>query len=175
MVVAGWSYGGTVISIAADSEPSVTRLVYVNNVPAPVRDFGYSDWIDQDPHVLTYPDGTFALDNDWWLNEDDGPTFPPEVLSHLRRHARRRVTRKSMSDPQPAAAWRSIPTTVVLGRFDDQPGANDIAGAVAHRPPHVGHAHAASAPRALRHPSFYRPLHATTREVEVTATRPRAG
>ena len=104
--------------------------MYVNNVPAPVRDFRYSDWIDQDPHVLTYPDDTFALDNDWWLN-DDGPTFPPEVLSHLRRHARRRVTRKSMSDPQPAAAWRSIPSTVVLGRFDDQPGANDIAGAVA--------------------------------------------
>ncbi len=131
MVVAGWSYGGTVVSIAADGEPSVARLVYVNNVPAPVRDFGYSDWIDEDPNVLTYPDGTFVLDNDWWLDEDDGPTFPPEVLSHLRKHPRRRVTRKSMSDPQPAAAWQSIPTTVLLGRFDDQPGANDLEGAAA--------------------------------------------
>jgi hypothetical protein len=72
-----------------------------------------------------------ATDNDWWLEEDDGPTFPPEVLSHLGSHPRRRVTRKSMSDPQPAAAWLSIPSTVVLGRFDDQPGANDLEGAAA--------------------------------------------
>ena len=113
VVVAGWSYGGTVVGIAAEGEPRVVRLVYVNNVPAPARDFGYSDWIDEDPHVLTHPDGTFVLDNDWWLDEDGGPTFPPEVLSHLRGHPRRRVTRKSMSNPQPAASWQSIPTTVV--------------------------------------------------------------
>ena len=81
--------------------------------------------------MLTYLDGTFVLDNDWWLEEDDGPTFPPEVLSHLRSHPRRWATRKSMSDPQPAAAWLSIPSTVVLGRFDDQPGANDLEGAAA--------------------------------------------
>ena len=134
VVVAGWSYGATVISIAADGEPSVTRLVYVSAVPAPARDFGYTDWIDEDPVVLTYPDGTFVLDNDWWLNEEAGTTFSPEVLSHLRDHPRRRVARKSMSDPQPAAAWQSIPSTVVLGRFDDEPGANDIEGAAAQVP-----------------------------------------
>jgi pimeloyl-ACP methyl ester carboxylesterase len=134
VVVAGWSYGGTVISLAADGEPSVARLVYVSNVPAPARDFGFTDWIDEDPAVLTYPDGTFVLDNDWWLNEEAGATFPPEVLSHLRQHPRRRVARKSMSDPQPSAAWQSIPSTVVLGRLDDQPGANDVEGAAAEVP-----------------------------------------
>jgi len=134
VVVAGWSYGGTVISIAADGEPSVARLVYVSNVPSTARDFGFTDWIDEDPEVLTYPDGTFVLDNDWWLNEEAGTTFPPEVLSHLRQHPRRRVSRKAMADPQPVAAWQSIPSTVVLGRFDDQPGANDIDGAAAEVP-----------------------------------------
>ena len=37
VVVAGWSYGGTVISIAADREPSVTRLVYASSVPSHAR------------------------------------------------------------------------------------------------------------------------------------------
>ena len=39
-----------------------------------------------------------------------------------------------MADPQPVAAWQSIPSTVVLGRFDDQPGANDIDGAAGEVP-----------------------------------------
>jgi pimeloyl-ACP methyl ester carboxylesterase len=134
VVVAGWSYGGTVISIAADGEQSVTRLVYVSNVPSAARDFGFTDWIDEDPEVITYEDGTFVLDNEWWLNEEAGTTFPPEVLSHLRHHPRRRASRKSMSDPQPTTAWRSIPSTVVLGRLDDQPGANDVEGAAAKVP-----------------------------------------
>ena len=131
VVVAGWSYGGTVVSVAAEGEPSVSRLVYVSSVPCPVRDQGFADWIDQDPAVLTFPDGTFVLDNNWWLHEEAGTTFPPEVQSHLSRHPRRPASRKTMSDPQPAAAWRNTPTTAVIGRLDDQPGADDVAALAA--------------------------------------------
>ena len=131
VVVAGWSYGGTVVSIAAEGVPGVTRLVYVSNVPGPVREHGYTDWIDTDPAVIVRPDETFVLDDDWWLDEEAGTTFSPEVQRHLRAHPRRPVSRKSMSDPQPAAAWLHLPTTVVLGEHDDQPGADDLEGLAA--------------------------------------------
>jgi len=119
VVVAGWSYGGMVISVAADGEPSVSRLVYVSAVPGLVRREGFTDWIDEDPDLIRHPNGTFVLNNDWWLNEEAGTTFPAEVRDHLRRHPRRPVSRMAMSDPQPAAAWQTIPTTLVVGRFDD--------------------------------------------------------
>ncbi|HLL61993.1 MAG TPA: alpha/beta hydrolase, partial [Propionibacteriaceae bacterium] len=35
VVAVGWSYGGTVISVAAAGEPSVRHLVYVSDVPSP--------------------------------------------------------------------------------------------------------------------------------------------
>jgi pimeloyl-ACP methyl ester carboxylesterase len=38
VVVVGWSYGGTVISMAADGEASVVRLIYVSAVPMPPTD-----------------------------------------------------------------------------------------------------------------------------------------
>ncbi|GAA2147947.1 hypothetical protein GCM10009826_01110 [Humibacillus xanthopallidus] len=126
MVVAGWSYGGTVVSVAADGESSVVRLVYVSAVPGVVREVGFTDWIDEDPDLIRFADGTFVLNNDWWLNEEAGTTFSVEVRDYLRRHPRRPVSRLSMSDPQPAAAWASIPTTVVLGRLDDQHGPGDL-------------------------------------------------
>jgi pimeloyl-ACP methyl ester carboxylesterase len=134
VVVVGWSYGGTVASVAADGESCVTRLVYVSDVPSGVRAYGFSDWIDRDPNVLTYPDGTFVLNNDWWLDEEVGTTFPAEVREELRQHPRRSVSRKAMSDPQPAAAWQAIPSTIVLGRHDDQAGANDLDAAIARFP-----------------------------------------
>lgn len=126
VVVAGWSYGGTVVSVAADGESSVARLVYVSAVPGVVRGVGFTDWIDEDPNLIRFQDGRFVLNNDWWLNEEAGTTFSAEVRDHLLGHPRRPVSRSSMSDPQPAAAWVTIPTTVVLGRLDDQHGPDDL-------------------------------------------------
>jgi len=126
VVVAGWSYGGTVISIAADREPSVSRLVYASSVPSHARDHGVADWIDADPDILRFADRTFVLNNHLWPNDLEAETFPAEVLQHLRAHPRRPVSRRSMSDPQPTAAWQSVPTTVLIGRFDEQTSADDI-------------------------------------------------
>jgi pimeloyl-ACP methyl ester carboxylesterase len=118
VVVVGWSYGGTVISMAAAGEASVSRLIYVSDVPMPPKNHPADlAWIDDDPHVLAREDGTFVLDNDWWLNEEAGTTFTPDVVDHLRRHPRRPVSRQ-MAQPQTAAAWQTTPSTVLIGRDD---------------------------------------------------------
>ena len=119
VVVVGWSYGGTVISMAAAGEPSVTRLIYISAVPAPPNDQPDDlSWVDEDPHVLAREDGTFVLDNDWWLNEEAGTTFTLDVVEHLRRHPRRAVSRET-AQPRTAAAWQTTASTVLIG-VDDQ-------------------------------------------------------
>jgi pimeloyl-ACP methyl ester carboxylesterase len=120
VVVVGWSYGGTVIGVAAAGEATVTRLIYVASIPEPVRNHdGDASWADEDPHVIVRQDGMFVLDNDWWLTEEKGATFSPEVAEYLRRHPRRPASLRIVTDPVPAAAWQTIPTTVLLGRHDE--------------------------------------------------------
>jgi pimeloyl-ACP methyl ester carboxylesterase len=114
----GWSYGGSVISLAAAGEDSVSRLIYIADIPRPAgfpgEDLG---WIDADPHALVHSDGRFVLDNDYWLNQGYGRTFPAEFNRHLRDHPRRLVTRATLG-PQPEAAWETTPTTVLIGERD---------------------------------------------------------
>jgi pimeloyl-ACP methyl ester carboxylesterase len=43
--------------------------------------------------------------------------FSPEVVDHLRRNPRRPITMAAMQARR-SAAWRTIPTTVLLGRTD---------------------------------------------------------
>lgn len=95
VVAVGWSYGGTVISIAAGGEAPVSHLIYVADVPKKADTHEGEDlsWAMDDPHVLVRGDGTFVLDNDWWLNEEAGTTFSTEVLAHLRQHPRRAAAR----------------------------------------------------------------------------------
>jgi len=82
----GWSYGSSVISLAATGEESVSRLIYISDRPRPAgfpgEDLG---WIDADPHILVNPDGKFVLHNDLWL-KDEGETFPEEVCKHFHDH-----------------------------------------------------------------------------------------
>jgi pimeloyl-ACP methyl ester carboxylesterase len=114
VVAVGWSYGGSVISLAAAGERSVSRMIYVSHTP---RSAGFPgedlSWIDADPLVLVHPDGRFVLDNDLWL-KDEGDTFPEDVCKHFRDHPRRSVTRATHG-AQPQAAWETTPTTVVIG------------------------------------------------------------
>ena len=93
------------------------RLLYVASVPDPAGHAAGSGWIEQDPHLIIR-DGTHILDNDWWLNEETGTTFPSHVVEHLRRHPRRPASLKTETDPQVHAAWETKPTTVLLGTGD---------------------------------------------------------
>ena len=117
----GWSYGGSVIGVAATWDASVSRLIYVNDIPRPAGfPAEHLGWIDADPHVLVLTDGRFVPDNEYWLNEGDGTTFPDEIGRHFRDNPRRR---------HPSHAWS--PTGSGLGdhtherahRRQGQPGA----------------------------------------------------
>jgi Alpha/beta hydrolase family len=131
VVAVGWSYGGDVISDAAAGEASVIHLVYVASIPRPIQ------WVPQeppepDPHVLFSGGGTFVLDNHWWLTEEDGATMPSHVVEHLWQHPRRPASLAVRSEPQAAAAWQSIPTTVLLGRLDEMVSDRDRERVVTH-------------------------------------------
>jgi pimeloyl-ACP methyl ester carboxylesterase len=118
VVVVGWSYAETVIGAAAMGESSVVRLIYVADIPNPSSvEVGDLSWIHDDPYLIVHDDGTFVLDNDWWLNEEAGTTFPPEVVDHLRRNPRRPITMAAMRARRSAARC-TFPTTVLLGRTD---------------------------------------------------------
>jgi len=133
VVAVGWSYGGDVISMAAVDEPSVCHLVYVSALPRP-RTEERSDvsWLEDDPKIRVSADGSYVLDNDLWLTQDDAvKTFPPDVLAHLRRHPRRWAL-PGVDDPQSEASWESVPTTVIIGSADDLISDDDRARALEH-------------------------------------------
>jgi pimeloyl-ACP methyl ester carboxylesterase len=120
VVVVGWSYGGKIISMAAEGEAAVARLVYVADIPEEVDGTATLDtsWVDEGELIVTGPGPSFVLDDERWL-EAEAWRFSGEVLEHLRRNPRRPVSRAAAADPQTAAAWRTIPTTVLVGRHDD--------------------------------------------------------
>lgn len=119
VVVVGWSYGAEVVSVAADGLSDVTRLVYVADTPRPASDRPRDDgWVEADPLVLV-SGPWFVLDESAWPDpETVRPPFPDHVLAHLREHPRRPAARGAASGPQTAEAWRSLPTTVLMGVHD---------------------------------------------------------
>jgi len=122
VVVVGWSYGGAVLSGLSAALPLVHRLVYVASVPQPVdeecgrqRAAGSPDLA----HLLFPDDRTVVLDDEWWLTEGSGASLPRPVIDHLWAHRRRPVSLDAMLAPPAGEAWRSVPTTLLLGRSDD--------------------------------------------------------
>ena len=117
VVVVGWSYGGEVVSAAADAEREVAGLVYVSRVP---RNDGYVPdvrWLDGD-RILHGEDGTCVIDDHWWREEEAGATFPAEVRQALRSHPRRPITTRAFADPLVGEAWRTTRAIVLMGHDD---------------------------------------------------------
>ena len=119
VVVAGWSYGGDVIGLAAAGEQNVVRLVYVSSVPQPIQEKRDGNLFAGNPVILEDGQGRFVLDNDWWVYEEKGRTFPEEVRRHIQSNPRRSASRRTLTDPIPAAAWMETPATVLLGTRDE--------------------------------------------------------
>lgn len=117
VVVAGWSYGGTVGSEATQGEPSVVRLIYVSSLPEPVAEGEVTIPPPDDPHIIVR-NGTCVLDNEWWPANEEGLVFPDEVVDHLRRHPRRPASLRAWTAPVTTAAWQSVATTVLVGHDD---------------------------------------------------------
>jgi pimeloyl-ACP methyl ester carboxylesterase len=122
VVVVGWSYGGTVVSDAAAGQSTVVRLIYVAAVPLPSFPSTGDEPPTQEPdvsHVLFPDEQTCVLDDQWWLTEGDGATLPAPVISHLWAHRRRPMSLTALLGSQQEEAWRTIPTSVLLGREDE--------------------------------------------------------
>jgi pimeloyl-ACP methyl ester carboxylesterase len=70
-------------------------------------------------------DGTVRLVEDWWRKEEGAPLFTGEVADYVKRVERRPSSLATLTDPQTAAAWETIPTTVLIGR-DDSVSESDV-------------------------------------------------
>ena len=119
----GWSHGGPVISMASAGESSVIRLIYIGEIPR--RQIEDPSWIYSDPNVRIGDDGTIRLVGNWWREDQGAPLFTGEVADYLQRVGRRPSSIATLTDPQTAAAWETIPTTVLVGQ-DDSVSAGDL-------------------------------------------------
>lgn len=119
VAVAGWSFGGEVISGLAGTS-QIGRLIYVGSYPEPAQAGAGSEPPDLDslPGLLFPDDATVLLDNDWWLGTPEVAAWPEEVRSHLREHPRRPITRAAWLASPAAEAWRAVPVTILIGRGD---------------------------------------------------------
>jgi len=118
-VVAAWSSGADSMRLGAQDQRGVARLVYVACCPEPATDEQPAplEWIDTNPLLRRFDDGTFVLDTDLWLAAESH-LFPPEVLTHLQDHRRRPVSLRALTEANPGHAWDSVPFTLLLGRSD---------------------------------------------------------
>ena len=123
VVVVGWSHGGPVISVGAAGESSVVRLIYIGEIPR--REIEDSSWIYDDPNVRVGGDGAVRLVEDWWRKDEATRLFTGVVADYLNRVGRRPASLATLTDPQTAAAWEAIPTTVLIGR-DDSVSEDDV-------------------------------------------------
>jgi pimeloyl-ACP methyl ester carboxylesterase len=126
IVAVGHSYGGSVITDAADELPNVKALVYVAGL-AP--DLGESavDISDQFPGnslgatldtPITLPDGN----KDLYIQQDKFPAqFAadiPEASAKLMAATQRPVTEAALHEPAGHTAWKSVPSWFIFGSLD---------------------------------------------------------
>ncbi|MFC5063678.1 alpha/beta fold hydrolase [Actinomycetospora atypica] len=129
MVVVGHSYGGSVMSVAADGHPGVRALVYVASFlleegestgelagKFPGNELGSA--LDSVP----VDDGNGGTVTDLYIQTDKfRPVFaadvPPEV-AELMVATQRPITSKALEEKATAAAWRSIPSWTLVTRRD---------------------------------------------------------
>lgn len=119
VTVAGWSYGGDVISGLTDTS-RVHHLVYVGSYPEPAEPGGSDEPADPTglPGLLFHDNGTVELDTDWWLSTPEVAAWPAEVISHLRKNRRRPVTRQAWQAATTGQPWRTVPCTTLIGASD---------------------------------------------------------
>jgi pimeloyl-ACP methyl ester carboxylesterase len=119
VAVAGWSYGGAIISDLTGTSRA-DRLVYVGSYPEPLE-AGSGDepaHLSGLPGLLFHDDMTVELDTDWWLSTPEVAAWPEEVVRHLRENRRRPITRSAWMAAPSAEAWRTVPSTILIGRCD---------------------------------------------------------
>lgn len=133
-VVVGWSYGCAVVNDLDFGADRVAHLVYLVTLPAflpsgpqPPPPPG------RDPADLVFgDDGTFVVDEAAFLGDPMARTRDAEAFELLQANPRRPMSFSAFMAPPVREAWKSIPTTVVLGRQDHQTTPERLAWAEEH-------------------------------------------
>ena len=129
IVLAGHSYGGSVMSVAADGHPGVRALVYVGSFllaegestgelagKFPGNELGSA----LDP--VTVPDGNGGTVTDLYIQADKfRPVFAADVapeVAELMNATQRPITSEALEEKATAAAWRTIPSWTLVTRQD---------------------------------------------------------
>lgn len=126
VVLVGHSYGGSVISAAAQARPNVKALVFVAAF-APEVGESAADLSGKFPGStlgptlappVMLPDGNKDL---YILQDKFGRQFAADVApstSHLMAVSQRPITQAALAEPAPAAAWKSVPSWFIYGDRD---------------------------------------------------------
>jgi pimeloyl-ACP methyl ester carboxylesterase len=126
VVLVGHSYGGSVISAAAQGKPDVKALVFVAAF-APEAGESAADLSGKFPGStlgpalappVALPDGNKDL---YILQERFASQFAADVApraARLMAVSQRPITQAALGEPAPAAAWKSVPSWFIYGDRD---------------------------------------------------------
>jgi len=126
VVLVGHSYGGSVISAAAEGKANVKALVFVAAF-APEVGESAADLSGKFPGstlgpTLAPPVALPGGGKDLYIQQDRfGNQFAADVaprMAHLMAVSQRPITEAALGEPAPAAAWKSVPSWFIYGDRD---------------------------------------------------------
>ncbi|MGK4578594.1 alpha/beta fold hydrolase [Kitasatospora sp. HPMI-4] len=128
IVLAGHSYGGSVISTAAAGNPQVKSLVYISALMPDVGESGMSlsarfpSVLNTATRSVPYQAGGGVTGTDLYLKHDKvHPVFAaclPVSEANLLAVTQRPVATTAFSEKAKVAAWKSIPSWALVSRQD---------------------------------------------------------
>src|SRR5690606_3352502 len=137
VVLVGHSYGGLVISAAADGQDNVKALVYVAAFIPEVGESAFTlstkfpgSTLGDALQPVPLADGNVDLYIQPAKFQAQFAADVPESLTTLMAQTQRPVTQAALEEPAPAAAWKAIPSWLIFGELDQNiPAAVEVFGA----------------------------------------------
>ncbi|MGW3156840.1 alpha/beta fold hydrolase [Streptomyces sp. NPDC001089] len=128
IVLAGHSYGGAVISTAAEGNPQVKSLVYISALMPDVGESGMSlgarfpSALGTATDSVPYQAGDGVSGTDLYLKRDKVHSVfaacLPESQANLLAVTQRPAATTAFSETAKVAAWKTIPSWALVGRQD---------------------------------------------------------
>ena len=129
VILAGHSYAGAVIGVAAATSPNVKGLVYVDGLALDVGESAESVGSRFTDNLLgpalrprPFPVGDGTTGTDLYVAVDRFPAIfgadLPRRFMNTLAVAQRPIAANAFKEPVTAAAWRTIPASFVFGRHD---------------------------------------------------------
>jgi pimeloyl-ACP methyl ester carboxylesterase len=125
VVLVGHSYGGFVISAAADGNDNVKALVYVAGFIPDVGESAFAlstkfpgSTLGDALQPVPLPDGGVDLYIQPAKFHAQFAADVPEDVAALMAATQRPATQAALTDPEVAAAWKTLPTFTIYGELD---------------------------------------------------------